>query len=110
MHLHEALVEVSLVVEDRPADVVLGPGDRREVGVGTVATGEALVAGSQRVEEIDGVATRDPVARRPDVDLHAVTACRSTSGRRATGSRVATPSISSTRWEPATRASPVATV
>src|SRR5918993_1695632 len=70
--LHEPVVEVALVVEDGPADVVLGPGDGGEVRVGPVAAGEHLVAGSQGVEEVDGVAPGDAVAGRADVDLDAV--------------------------------------
>ena len=69
--LHKALVDFSLVV-DGAADVVLGPGDGPEVGVGPVAAGEHLVAGPHRVEEVDGVAPGHAVACRADVDLDGV--------------------------------------
>src|SRR3954452_25025672 len=54
VHLHEAVVELTLVVEDGAPDVVLGPGQGGEIRVGPVSAGEHLVAGPERVEEVDG--------------------------------------------------------
>jgi hypothetical protein len=54
------------------AELVLGPGDRREVRVRAVAAGEDLVPDAERIEEVDGVAARHPVPGRALVDLHAV--------------------------------------
>ena len=68
----EPLRDDVLVVEEPAAELVLGPGDLREVGVGAVAAGEDLVADAERVEEVDGVATGDPVPGRALVDLDAV--------------------------------------
>src|SRR6202044_461477 len=72
VHLHETVVELALVVEDRPACVVLGPGDHREVRIWPVPAGEDLVAGAERVEEVDGRATGDPMPGRADVAGDAV--------------------------------------
>src|SRR5207342_2468417 len=68
----EPLRDDVLVVEEPAPELVLGPGDLREVRVRAVAPGEDLVAGAQRVEEVDGVAAGDPVPGRSLVDLHAV--------------------------------------
>src|SRR5436190_4365775 len=68
----ERLDDAVLVVEERLAELVLGPGDDLPVRVHLVAAGEDLVAVADRVEEVDGVTAGDAVAGRPDVDVDAV--------------------------------------
>src|SRR3954466_13890969 len=72
VHPQEPLADDVLVVEEALAEVVLGPGEDLGVGVDPVAAGEDLIPDAERVEEVDGVAARDAVARRALVDLHAV--------------------------------------
>src|SRR5580693_9857721 len=72
MEPQEALADDVLVVEEPAAELVLGPGDRREVRVRAVPAGEHLVPDAERVEEVDGVAAGHPVPGRALVDLHAV--------------------------------------
>src|SRR5580698_3817611 len=60
----EPLADDVLVVEQAPAELILGPGDRRKVGVGAVPAGEHLVPDAQRVEEVDRVASGHAVPGR----------------------------------------------
>src|SRR5438552_10967511 len=70
-HREKVFVELAIVVEDRPAELVVGPGERGLVRVVDVAAGEHLVAVTGGIEEIDGLAPGDAVARRTDVERDA---------------------------------------
>src|SRR3954451_17304762 len=63
VHREEALVDLAVVVEDGPPHLLLGPGDRLEVGVDPVAAGEQLVAVAGRIEEVGRVPAGDTVTR-----------------------------------------------
>src|SRR5262245_31715809 len=69
--LQERFVQLSGVIENSPPELLFGPGDHRHVGLSEVAeSGESLVAIPGRIEEVGGLAARDPVAGRRDVDAH----------------------------------------
>src|SRR3954453_20695940 len=68
----EPLRDDVLVVEEAAAELVLGPGDLREVRVRAVAAGEHLVAEAEWVEEVDGGAAGDALPGRSLVDLDPV--------------------------------------
>jgi hypothetical protein len=69
---HEALVQLTLIVEDRLADLIDRPYPLRIVGIVDKAAGEHFVAVAGRIEEINRLATRDAVAGRPDVERYVV--------------------------------------
>src|SRR5882724_6302792 len=65
---HEALVQFPLIVEDRLADLIHRPHPLRVVGVIDEPAREDLVAVPRRIEEIDGLAPRDAMPGRADVE------------------------------------------
>src|SRR5438270_2850914 len=70
-HREKIFVELAIVVEDRAAELVVGPGERGLVRVVDIATGEHFVAVSGGIEEVDGLAPGDAVARGADVERDA---------------------------------------
>ena len=58
--------------EDGAALLLIGPRDRREVRIWTVATGEDLIASAHGIEKVDGVAAGEAVTGGTNVDGHAV--------------------------------------
>ena len=69
---HEALVQFALIVEDRLADLIDRPHPLRVIGVIDEPTRENLIAVSRRIEEVDGLTSRDTVPGRADVEWNVV--------------------------------------
>src|SRR6516164_9312652 len=69
---HETLVQFALVVEDRLTDLIHRPHALRVIGVIDEPTRKHLVAISRRVEEVDGLPSRDAVPGRPDVERNVI--------------------------------------
>ncbi|WP_434061750.1 hypothetical protein, partial [Acinetobacter baumannii] len=61
-HGHESFVENAVVVKDRLAQLVGGPGHRFVVRVVVISPAEHFVAVTGRVEEVDGLAVSEAVA------------------------------------------------
>src|SRR6516164_691208 len=65
---HETLVQFALIVEDRLTDLIHRPYAFGVIGIINEAAREHLVAISSRVEEVDGLPSRDTVPGRRDVE------------------------------------------
>ena len=81
MYLLEPLVELALVIENRPTGTIVGPRNGWKIWVGAIATGKHFVSCSHWIEEVDGVAPRDAVPGWADVDRYAMEredVCRAT--------------------------------
>ena len=69
---HKALIQFPLIVEDRLADLVHRPHPLRVVGVIDEPARKHFVAVSRRIKEVDGLASRDTVPGRADVEWNVV--------------------------------------
>ena len=56
----KGLVQLTRMIENTSAQLILGPGNHRHVGLGQVAqSGERFVSVARRIEEIDGISACD---------------------------------------------------
>jgi hypothetical protein len=71
-HAHEALVQFPLIVENCLTDLIDRPHGFRVIRVIDEPAREHLIAVPRRIKEIDGLASRNAMSSRPDVERNVI--------------------------------------
>lgn len=68
----EALVDLSMDIENGLPDLVRGPGNAREVGVGHIPARENFIPIAVRAQEVNRGPAGDSMPGRTEVDFHII--------------------------------------